>query len=35
LWYNGKDRVGNAVGHYVSYSTCKQRTRRNIKTARN
>jgi rhamnogalacturonan endolyase len=21
LWYKGKDRVGNAVGHYVSYST--------------
>lgn len=20
LWYKGKDRVGNAVGHYVSYS---------------
>jgi rhamnogalacturonan endolyase len=20
LWYNGKDRVGQAVGHYVSYS---------------
>ena len=22
LWYKGKDRVGNAVGHYVSYSMC-------------
>lgn len=21
LWYKGKDRVGDAVGHYVSYST--------------
>jgi rhamnogalacturonan endolyase len=21
LWYKGKDRVGKAVGHYVSYST--------------
>ena len=21
LWYKGKDRVGQAVGHYVSYST--------------
>jgi rhamnogalacturonan endolyase len=21
LWYKGKDRVGAAVGHYVSYST--------------
>ena len=20
LWYKGKDRVGDAVGHYVSYS---------------
>lgn len=20
LWYKGKDRVGEAVGHYVSYS---------------
>jgi rhamnogalacturonan endolyase len=20
LWYQGKDRVGEAVGHYVSYS---------------
>lgn len=20
LWYKGKDRVGKAVGHYVSYS---------------
>lgn len=20
LWYKGKDRVGRAVGHYVSYS---------------
>jgi rhamnogalacturonan endolyase len=20
LWYKGKDRVGNAIGHYVSYS---------------
>ena len=29
LWYNGKDRVGNAVGHYVSYSTCKQSAGRN------
>jgi rhamnogalacturonan endolyase len=25
LWYRGKDRVGNAVGHYVSYSTYRQR----------
>jgi hypothetical protein len=23
LWYAGKDRVGAAVGHYVSYSTCR------------
>lgn len=26
LWYKGKDRVGKAVGHYVSYSrsrSCK------------
>jgi rhamnogalacturonan endolyase len=22
LWFGGKDRVGGAVGHYVSYSTC-------------
>jgi rhamnogalacturonan endolyase len=22
LWYAGKDRVGAAVGHYVSYSMC-------------
>jgi rhamnogalacturonan endolyase len=21
LWYKGKDRVGDVVGHYVSYST--------------
>ena len=35
LWYNGKDRVGNAVGHYVSYSMCKQRARRNTKISRN
>ena len=26
LWYKGKDRVGNAVGHYVSYSmSCSTR----------
>lgn len=23
LWYKGADRVGKAVGHYVSYSTSK------------
>jgi rhamnogalacturonan endolyase len=23
LWYKGIDRVGEAVGHYVSYSTLK------------
>lgn len=22
LWYKEKDRVGKAVGHYVSYSMC-------------
>jgi len=24
LWYKGKDRVGDAVGHYVSYSMCEK-----------
>lgn len=24
LWYKGEDRVGDAVGHYVSYSMCKK-----------
>lgn len=24
LWYKGKDRVGAAVGHYVSYSVYTQ-----------
>lgn len=25
LWYKGADRVGNAAGHYVSYSTCESK----------
>ena len=28
LWYKGKDRVGDAVGHYVSYSMYCQASRR-------
>ena len=31
LWYKGKDRVGQAVGHYVSYS--KSIVRRRVPSA--